>query len=90
LDALRCEEREVFGSSSAFTPLWTTPKRLSIRLLTAAFLAEGHLLNSSFHGPRWLTAGTIGPEGSVMEFVVFLLAFLLFNWVYPLKNRQIG
>jgi membrane protease YdiL (CAAX protease family) len=56
----------------------------------SGFLAEGHLLNSSFHGPRWLTGGTIGPEGSVMEFVVFLLTFLFFNLVYPVKNRQIG
>jgi len=49
----------------------------------SGFLAQGHLLNSSFHGPRWLTGGTVGPEGSVMEFVVFLLAFILFNGVYP-------
>jgi membrane protease YdiL (CAAX protease family) len=56
----------------------------------SGFLAEGHLLNSSFHGPQWLTGGTVGPEGSVMEFLVFLLAFLLFNWRYPAKSRQIG
>jgi len=56
----------------------------------SGFLAEGHLLNSSFHGPRWLTGGTVGPEGSVMEFVVFLLAFMLFNWVYPAQNRRLG
>lgn len=56
----------------------------------SGFLAEGHLLNSSFHGPAWLTGGTVGPEGSVMEFVVFLLAFLLFNWVYPAKSHNIG
>ena len=29
---------------------------------------EGHLLNSSFHGPAWLTGGTVGPEGSVFVF----------------------
>jgi uncharacterized protein len=56
----------------------------------SGFLAEGHLLNSSFHGPRWLTGGTVGPEGSVMGFVVFLLTFVLFNWVYPAKNRRRG
>ena len=49
-------------------------------------LAEGHLLNSTFHGPRWLTGGTIGPEGSVMDFVVFILAFALFNWADPAKK----
>lgn len=46
-------------------------------------LATGHLLNSSLHGPRWLAGGTIGPEGSVMVFVIFAIAFVAFNWAYP-------
>ena len=29
-------------------------------------MVPGHLLNSSFHGPRWLTGGTVGPEGSAL------------------------
>src|SRR5258708_2711114 len=33
-------------------------------------LFPGHLLKSSFHGPRWLTGGIGGPEGSVLCFVV--------------------
>ncbi len=48
--------------------------------------ATGHLLNSSFHGPRWLTGGTIGPEGSVMSFTVYLLSFVVFAWLYPAKK----
>ena len=36
----------------------------------SGIVAPGHLLNSSFHGPAWLTGGTVGPEGSVMAFVV--------------------
>ena len=36
----------------------------------SGIVAPGHLLNSSFHGPVWLTGGTVGPEGSVMAFVV--------------------
>jgi len=30
--------------------------------------APGHLLNSSFQGPRWLTGGSVGPEASVFVF----------------------
>jgi uncharacterized protein len=56
----------------------------------SGYLAQGHLLNSRFRGPTWLTGGTIGPEGSMIEFVVFLMAFILFNGVYPAKKRQIG
>jgi membrane protease YdiL (CAAX protease family) len=52
----------------------------------SGLLATGHLLNSSFHGPRWLTGGTIGPEGSVMDFVMLLLAFAAFHWLYPGKK----
>ena len=33
-------------------------------------LTPGHLLHSSLHGSRWITGGTVGPEGSVLLFVV--------------------
>jgi uncharacterized protein len=46
-------------------------------------LATGHLLNSSLYGPRWLAGGSIGPEGSLMCFVLFAIAFPLFHWAYP-------
>jgi hypothetical protein len=49
----------------------------------SGIVAPGHLLNSSFHGPVWLTGGTVGPEGSVMAFVVVALAAVLFVIVYP-------
>jgi len=49
----------------------------------SGMLAKGHLLNSNFHGPRWLTGGTIGPEGSVFGFLLFLMAFVIFAWLYP-------
>jgi len=51
----------------------------------SGIVAPGHLLNSSFHGPAWLTGGTVGPEGSVMAFVVVGLAAAAFVLVYP-KN----
>jgi uncharacterized protein len=46
-------------------------------------LATGHLLNSSLHGPRWLAGGSIGPEGSLMCFVLFAISFPIFHWAYP-------
>ncbi len=46
-------------------------------------VAPGHLLNSSFHGTVWLTGGTVGPEGSVMAFVVVALAAAIFSRVFP-------
>jgi membrane protease YdiL (CAAX protease family) len=32
--------------------------------------ANGHLLNTALTGNKWMTGGTVGPEGSVVELVV--------------------
>ena len=32
--------------------------------------AKGHLLNTVFSGSKWMTGGTVGPEGSVVELVI--------------------
>jgi len=52
----------------------------------SGLVAPGHLLNSSFHGAAWLTGGTVGPEGSVMAFVVVGIAAVLFVIIYPAKE----
>ncbi|MCU1301336.1 MAG: family intrarane metalloprotease [Candidatus Sulfotelmatobacter sp.] len=43
----------------------------------------GHLLKSSFHGPRWLTGGIVGPEGSVLCFLVIAAVWVVFAKRYP-------
>jgi uncharacterized protein len=43
----------------------------------------GHLLKASLHGPRWLTGGVVGPEGSVLCFVVLVIVGVVFAWRYP-------
>ena len=45
--------------------------------------APGHLLGSSFQGPRWLTGGTVGPEGSVLVFVLIAVLWVVFDRMYP-------
>jgi uncharacterized protein len=52
--------------------------------------ARGHLLNASFHGPLWLTGGAIGPEASVFAFILFAIAFLVFNHMYPAKRAVVS
>ena len=54
----------------------------------SGIVAPGHLLNSSFHGPVWLTGGPVGPEGSVMAFVVVALAAAIFSRVYPAREES--
>jgi len=54
----------------------------------SGMLASTHLLNSSLHGPRWLSGGTIGPEGSVVDFALMLAAFFMVALVFPKKSLQ--
>ncbi len=42
-------------------------------------LAPGHLLRSSLHGSRWITGGTVGPEGSVLLFVAMAIVWIAFD-----------
>lgn len=53
----------------------------------SGLLAQGHLLNSSFHGPDWLTGGSVGPEGSVLVFPVLLLAAVGIYYLFPEQQR---
>ncbi|MGA8493303.1 MAG: type II CAAX endopeptidase family protein [Terriglobales bacterium] len=46
-------------------------------------MVTGHLMRSSFHGSRWITGGSVGPEGSVLVFVVIALTWVTFDRAYP-------
>src|SRR6202521_1080565 len=46
-------------------------------------MVTGHLMRSSFHGSRWITGGSVGPEGSVLVFVVIALTWVAFSRMYP-------
>lgn len=46
----------------------------------------GHLMNPSFHGSRWLSGGSVGPEGSVLVFVVLAILWVIFGRMYPMKS----
>jgi membrane protease YdiL (CAAX protease family) len=45
-------------------------------------LFPGHLLKSSLQGPHWLTGGLVGPEGSVLCFVVIGVVWVVFARTY--------
>lgn len=49
---------------------------------------QGHLSDSVLHGPKWLTGGTIGPEGSVFCFLTLAAQFLVVNWLFPAKKAE--
>ena len=52
--------------------------------------AVGHLFETRWPGPQWLTGGRLGPEASWMVFVVIALMFLVFARLYPHKRFPVG
>jgi hypothetical protein len=51
-------------------------------------IAPGHLMSPSFHGSRWLTGGSVGPEGSVLVFLLIAVLWVLFDRLYPAKAAK--
>ena len=47
---------------------------------------DGHLSNASLHGAKWLTGGTVGPEGSVFSFLTMAVLGMVVHWLYPAKS----
>lgn len=52
--------------------------------------AIGHLLQTSFHGPSWVSGGDCGLEASLLMFPVVACGFLLFLRVHPRGTPQHG
>jgi|SRR5579875_994304 len=43
-------------------------------------VSPGHMLSPSFHGSKLLTGGSVGPEGSILCFVVLALLIVFFHF----------
>ncbi len=53
----------------------------------SGIVAQGHILNASFHGPALLTGGSVGPEGSVLVFGVLVVWALIIHFSFPARQR---
>jgi len=49
----------------------------------SGLLGEGRFLNTSGHGPGWITGGSAGPEGSILALAVLLFCALLVHLRFP-------
>ena len=56
----------------------------------SGLLAPGHLLNSSFHGSAWLTGGSVGPEGSLLVFLIVAGMWIIFDRLHPNSNPPLN
>jgi membrane protease YdiL (CAAX protease family) len=52
----------------------------------AGEFAIGHLLDTSWQGPQWLTGGLLGPEASWMVFPMIAAMFVVFDRLYRQKK----
>ena len=49
----------------------------------SGLIGVGRFLNTSSHGPNWLTGGSAGPEGSIFALLVLFLCALLIHVRFP-------
>ena len=61
-----------------FHAAWDYAESFIYSVPDSGIMASGHLMDSSFGGPRWLTGGHIGPEGSVFVFPLLGLLSIAF------------
>jgi len=71
-----------------FHAAWDWGETFFYSVPDSGWLAPGHLLSSKLHGPEWLTGGTVGPEGSVLCFVVITLTGLAFARTHPAPKND--
>jgi uncharacterized protein len=67
-----------------FHAAWNWGEAFFYGVPDSGLAAKGHLFNSTFAGPAWLTGGSVGPEGSWL-----CLALLVILWIiFPLWLRE--
>jgi len=66
-----------------FHAAWDWGETFFYSVPDSGLIFPGHLLNSWLLGPKWLSGGTVGPEGSVLCFVVIAIAWVAFDRAYP-------
>jgi uncharacterized protein len=54
----------------------------------SGYQSMGHLFNIRIVGPAWLSGGSAGPEGSVINLVFDLLYFVIIAWAFPGRRFQ--
>jgi len=59
--------------------MWDYSESFIYSVPDSGAMVTGHLLNSSFRGPDWLTGGSVGPEGSWLVFAVIAAMFVVFD-----------
>lgn len=70
-----------------FHAAWDWGETFFFSVPDSGMVAPGHLLSSSLHGPEWLSGGTVGPEGSILCFLVIGATWLAFQRIYRMPDQ---
>jgi membrane protease YdiL (CAAX protease family) len=66
-----------------FHAAWDWGETFFYSVPDSGMVSPGHLLSSSLRGADWLSGGPVGPEGSVLCFVVMAVIGIAFDRNYP-------
>ena len=66
-----------------FHAAWDWGETFFYSVPDSGMVAPGHLLSSSLRGADWISGGAVGPEGSVLCFVVIAAVWIAFDRTYP-------
>jgi len=66
-----------------FHAAWDWGETFFYSVPDSGMVAPGHLLSSSLRGADWLSGGSVGPEGSVLCFVVIAFVWIAFDRTHP-------
>lgn len=66
-----------------FHAAWDWGETFFYSVPDSGMIAPGHLMSSSLRGSAWLSGGTVGPEGSMLCFVVISVVWIAFDRLYP-------
>ena len=66
-----------------FHAAWDWGETFFYSVPDSGMVSPGHLLSSSLRDSDWLSGGSVGPEGSVLCFVVIAAAWIVFEKTHP-------
>lgn len=66
-----------------FHASWDWAQTYFYGVADSGLAASGSLFHSHSSGPRWLTGGSVGPEGSYLVFVILAACALLVHFAFP-------
>src|SRR5258706_5329642 len=86
----RCNVPAICGFTIGIHAAWDWAQSFVFGVPDSGITVAGHLLNPSFQGSKWMTGGTVGPEGSVVTLLGYVFAFALINFRFPETRYKVG